>query len=147
MAISGTILVDLPAEQSFTYDEFINAQTRSTRKQGSVLAVKNEEVRRAVNELVDLVRLYPRENNQVTFPNEDADLFRRHYSKLMYQAILAATRASFTALKHRLGSKSSGAFMFLERPFFDVDVELKVPDVVMQPSLEEIQGAINTTAK
>lgn len=37
--------------------------------------------------------------------------------------------------------------MFVERPFFDVDVELKVPDVVMQPSLEEIQGAINTTAK
>lgn len=35
----------------------------------------------------------------------------------------------------------------MERPFFDVDVELKVPDVAMNPTLEEIQGAINSTAK
>lgn len=30
------------------------------------------------------------------------------------------------AMKRRLGSRASGGFLFMERPFFDVDVELKV---------------------
>ena len=35
----------------------------------------------------------------------------------------------------------------MERPIFDVDVELKVPNVSMNPALEEIQAAINSCAK
>ena len=41
----------------------------------------------------------------------------------------------------------SGGFFFMERPIFDVDVELKVPNVSMNPALEEIQSAINSCAK
>lgn len=41
----------------------------------------------------------------------------------------------------------SGGFLFVERPFFEVDVELTIPNVSMNPSLEDIQDAINTTAK
>lgn len=82
-------------------------------------------------ELIELIRTYPRENLALNFPEEDAELFKRHYSKLTYQAILSSTKASFNALKKRLGSKQSYSFVYVERPFFDVDVELKVPDVVM----------------
>jgi dynein heavy chain, axonemal len=42
------------------------------------------------------------------------------------QAILAATQKSFAAMKRRLGSKTCTGIFYLERPFFDVDVELKV---------------------
>lgn len=35
----------------------------------------------------------------------------------------------------------------MERPFFDVNVELKLPSVSMNPTLEAIQEAINSTAK
>jgi hypothetical protein len=65
----------------------------------------------------------------------------------MLQAVLAATRNSFNKMKKRLGSRSSGGFLFVERPFFDVDVELRIPSVNMNPSLEEIQQSINETAK
>ncbi len=50
-------------------------------------------------------------------------------------------------MRKRLGSRSSGGFLFVERPFFDVNVELSVPSVTMNPNLDDIQGAINTTAK
>jgi dynein heavy chain len=50
-------------------------------------------------------------------------------------------------MKRRLASKTATGIFYMERPFFDVDVELKVPDVAMNPTLEEIQGAINSTAK
>ena len=76
--------------------------------------------------------------------------FRDHYANLMYGAILNATKRAFTAMKKRLGSRSSGGFLFVERPFFDVDVELTyspAPGPSMNPSLLEIQGAINATAK
>lgn len=42
------------------------------------------------------------------------------------QAILAATQRSFSAIKRRVGSHASTGIFFLERPFFDVQVELKV---------------------
>jgi hypothetical protein len=42
------------------------------------------------------------------------------------QAILAATQRSFAAIKRRVGSHASTGIFFLERPFFDVNVELKV---------------------
>jgi hypothetical protein len=42
------------------------------------------------------------------------------------QAILAATQRSFAAIKSRVGSHASTGIFYLERPFFDVNVELKV---------------------
>jgi hypothetical protein len=42
------------------------------------------------------------------------------------QSILSATQRSFAAMKRRLGSKHTTGIFYLERPFFNVDVELKV---------------------
>ena len=58
-----------------------------------------------------------------------------HYSRLMYRAILTTTKRSLQIVKKRIGSTSSGGFLFVERPFFDVDVELSIPNVKMNPSL------------
>lgn len=40
-----------------------------------------------------------------------------------------------------------GGVLFLERPLFSVDLQLRVPAVVLSPSLDDIQQAINDTAK
>ena len=50
-------------------------------------------------------------------------------------------------MKKRLGSRASAGFLYVERPLFDVSVQLSVPRVVMVPSLEDIQTAINTAGK
>lgn len=42
------------------------------------------------------------------------------------QAVLGATQRSFAAMKRRLGSKAATGIFYMERPFFNVDVELKV---------------------
>lgn len=44
-AISNTMLVDLPADKSFTYDEFIATQTKFQATQSQKLQIRNEEVR------------------------------------------------------------------------------------------------------
>jgi dynein heavy chain, axonemal len=56
---------------------------------------------------------------------------------------LQASRNSFQVLKERLRPSTSGQ----QNSFFDVEVNLKVPSVVVSPSLDEIQEAVNTCAK
>ena len=52
-------------------------------------------------------------------------------------------------MKKRLGgiSTSTAGGTSAEKPFFDVSVELSVPRVTMNPTLDDIQAAINATAK
>lgn len=50
-------------------------------------------------------------------------------------------------MKKRLGGVSNASAGTTERPFFDVSVELSVPRVTMNPTLDDIQAAINATAK
>jgi dynein heavy chain, axonemal len=78
--------------------------------------------------------------------SNDIARLREHYERMMYMAVLSSTKSSFNALKRRLGSKQTGGFLFVERPFFDVDVELTIPNVSMNPPLEEIQSAVNRCA-
>ena len=68
-----------------------------------------------------------------------AKKLRDHYNRLMYLAILNTTKRSFFALKKRLQSSPTAK----EKPFFDVNVELVLPEVTINPTLDEIQSAIN----
>lgn len=63
------------------------------------------------------------------------------------QSLLTAVKSSFAALRRRVASTAVGGALFLERPIFGVDLQLRVPAVVLSPSLDEIQAAINDTAK
>lgn len=72
--------------------------------------------------------------------------FRAYYRNLFYRALLNCTKASLDAIKKRVCSKAGTGFLFLERPFFEVDVQLSVPSVRLSPSLDDIQRAINRSA-
>ena len=63
------------------------------------------------------------------------------------QAIATATSESFSALRRKLGARGRNGVPSAEKPFFDVAVELSIPNVNINPPLEAIQGAITTTAK
>ena len=82
-----------------------------------------------------------------TIDDEAIAEFKAHFARLMYSAVLHSTRKSFDVLKQRIASKVSGGFLFIERPLFDVDVELSVPYVQMSPSLDDVQRAVNGVAK
>lgn len=143
--ISRMLLINLPADQSFSYEEFGTMQARFIARQGTAISVRNQEVRRSVQELLQLIGTTPRENPDVKMDRDAAANFNDHFYLRMYSAIAAAMRNSFAVLKERVaparGSSEAAP------PFFDVEVDLKVPDVVVSPSLDEIQEAVNTCAK
>jgi dynein heavy chain len=146
-AVSSTRLVDLPRDKSFTFDDFVSHQSAFIKSRTAELVVRNQEVQRAVNDLLELIRTFPRENTaDVSLSNTEIGAFTRHYSRLIYIAIRAATRASLAAMKARLARRPGSSLMH-ERPLFDVEVELAVPSVSLKPSLEDIQNAVNATAK
>ena len=146
-AMSKIQLVDLPTDRSFTFEEFIALQSKKMKGEGEFMRVRNVEVSRAVNDLVELIANFPRENTEVPLPEEEAQELKAHYSKLMYEAILRAVKKSLHDLKERVGSKSGGGFLFVQQPFFNVGVELTIPSVSLVPSLDEIQGVVNSAAK
>ena len=63
------------------------------------------------------------------------------------QSLLSAVKSSFAALRFRLASTAVGGVLFVERPLFSVELQLRLPAVVLGPSLEEIQEVINDTAR
>ncbi|KAK9865923.1 hypothetical protein WJX84_001850 [Apatococcus fuscideae] len=146
-SISRMQLVDLPADRSFTHDDFVATQSKHTKKISQLLTTKNTEVQQAVDELVRLVETFPRENMDLSLDPEDISMFKQYHSKLMYKAIANATSESFAALRRKLGARARTGVPSTEKPFFDVAVELSIPTVNINPPLEAIQSAITTAAK
>jgi dynein heavy chain len=70
-----------------------------------------------------------------------------YFEAFLYNAVLQLTKRSFADMKSRLGSFSSAGFLFIEHPFFAVNVELSMPHVVLSPSLNDIQHSINSVAR
>ncbi len=146
-AVSATRLLDLPRDRSFTFEDFVSHQSAYIKARTAELVVRNQEVQRAVADLLELIRTFPRDNTaDVALGDAEVHAFTRHYSRLIYIAIRTATRTSLYAMKTRL-ARRPGTSLMQERPLFDVEVELAVPSVSLKPSLEEIQGAVNATAK
>ena len=146
-AISKTVLVDLPQHQSFTLESFVSLQEKSIKSKGKLMDHRNLQVERAVDDLVDTIVRFPLESPDLSCDLQEVNKLRSHYERLMYTALLHATKQSFWALKNRLGSRQgNSSILVMQRPFFEVEVELSVPNLQMNPPLEEVQNTVNKTA-
>ena len=144
--VSKSLLVDLPADRSFTLEDFVATQEKYILKKSSLLQGKNVQVENAVEDLIEIITTYVLDPHIEPVSPEDVDNLRKHYNHFMYQALLNCTKNSLNSVKKRVGSRGGGTFLFVERPFFDVDVQLAIPAVRLSPSLGDIQKSINKAA-
>merc|ERR550514_964015 len=121
------LLVSIPQDESISLDRFVTMQEKFIKEQAALMSAKNLEVEEGVADLLEMINDYPLEQGLVYAGEEEQAKLREHYGRLMYRAVLNCTKQSLIAIKKRVGSRSSGGFLFLERPFFDVDVELTIP--------------------
>eukprot|EP00935_MAST-01C_sp_MAST-1C-sp1_P000949 g949.t1 len=145
--ISKTTLVDLPGNRTFTLDEFVESQREVISRQGGHLQGKNVEIENAVNDLVKLILFYPLDGNIEGVSHEEVAKLKKHYNNFMYQALLHCTKNSLNTIKQRVGSRLGFGALFVDKPFFEVDMQLSIPEVKMKPSLDNVQAAINEAAK
>ena len=119
--ISKALLVELPSNESFTLEQFVTLQEKTTKMKTSFIESKNEEIENAVQDVIDAIYSYPLEIAECVSKDAIQALWD-HYSRMVYLSVMRCTKESFFALKKRLGSKTSGGFLYMERPFFDVDI-------------------------
>jgi len=162
--ISRTMLVDIdPDKFPFVVENFTNIQEQKTRTQSAYMDAKNLEVELAVEDLLQLVdsvaaaeRAQGRDSlgaNPQAIPK-----LKHHYKELMYHAILSCIKNSYFLIKNKVSSgapKGLGAIAVagpgeVEAPFFQADIEVDITlgqdAIIMKPSLDDIQDAINNTA-
>ena len=144
--IARTILVDLPEDKSVTLDEFVSMQELAVREQTEMLVSKNLEVETAVEDLIAMLKQFPLDPSVPDLPEPELSALRVHYNRMTYQALLNCARNSLNQIKKRVCARGGTGFLFVQRPFFEVDVQLSVPSVRLSPSLEDVQRAINRSA-
>eukprot|EP00756_Hemistasia_phaeocysticola_P003201 Hpha_TRINITY_DN12121_c2_g2::TRINITY_DN12121_c2_g2_i1::g.81783::m.81783/K10408/DNAH; dynein heavy chain, axonemal len=137
-------LVSLPEDMCFGLEQFLSMQEKYIRHQSEFMDARGREVERAVEDILDSVA---RHTPGREMGAEVAANFKTHYHRLMLKAILSGTTNSLVLIKNRSSARQIGRdFLVAEKPFFSVSVELAPPCVILNPSLEEIQMAVNNTA-
>ena len=143
--VSKTLLVDLPKDESFTVESFLARQDTHVHKVSGILQDYNVMIERAIDDIVLVINGYQLDPHIEPPSTSAVEGLKNRYNRQMYMALRKAVTNSFHAVKKRVGSRGSSGFLFVERPFFEVDVQLAVPSVRLSPTLDEIQNCINKT--
>ena len=144
--VSKTLLVSLPSDKSFTLEEFVGAQQDHVQEQATLLQGKNMEVESAVGDLITMITGYALDAHIEPVAPEECKKLVEHYNHFMYTALQGCAKNSLNALKKRVASRASSVFLYTEKPFFELEVQLSAPNVRLSPSLDEVQSAINKCA-
>ena len=146
--VSKSLLVSLPADEAFTLEDFVTMQENYISHKAELLQGKNVQVENAVQDLIGLIKSYPLDPHIAGVKTEDTDRLVSHYNHFMYQALLNCTKNSLNAIKKRVAKRGgTSSFLYIERPFFEVDVQLNIPKVQLSPSLDDVQRSINKAAQ
>jgi dynein heavy chain, axonemal len=147
--ISKVLLVSLPQDSKpFSLDQFVMLQENYIQSKTDYLMSKNVEVERAVDDLLQTILLYPLDPQVNPVLPEETRRIKRYYFWYLYQALLNSTQNSLNAMKYRIcGRREEGQQSTAQlKPFFEVAVQLDGQNVRLNPSLDEIQKAINKGA-
>jgi len=141
-------LVEMPEEgTTLPLDKFVGMQTKFSTEQTAVMREKNVEVESAMRDLVRQILAYELAYVTTVVEQSDIDHLSNYFAKATYQAVLSCTRASLETLKARVASRSLANFLFIDAPIFEVNVEMSSTGALMNPTLVEIQAAINSCAR
>jgi len=105
--VSNMALLHIPIGRTFTLRDFVAMQRAHLESCTEVLLAKNEEIERAVDDLIDAVLLYPLDPSIPKVSAFDVNLVKLHYCHLMFHSLLAATKRSLNDLKKRVRESGS----------------------------------------
>jgi dynein heavy chain, axonemal len=93
------------------------------------------EIEHAVEDLVKIISAYQLDSHVESVSEEEIMKLKRHYNHFMYQALLHCAKNSMNTLKKRIASRSGSITNLLIKPFFEVNVHLTPPSVILQVCL------------
>lgn len=141
--VSRVLLADLPEDNRLvSLDDFVDIQERHVRRTTEWLVAKNQETEEAVNDMLGTIVAFPLDPHVRGISESEIIKVKAHYNWSMYQSLLLATKRSLHKVKERLGARPypDGS---IPPAFFEVELQLNGLGVCLNPSIEEIQSAIN----
>jgi len=137
-------------------DTFVATQRKLASKGAELFASKTSQVENETRNIMRLA-LHATAPCGKTFLTNHTDTIehvmqcRSYISNLNYEALRGAVDSALRSMKNRMCDRlSSGSFLPLHgnrMPFFSIDVQLVVPHVRMNPSLDAVQRSVNQAAK
>ena len=128
-------------------DKFVDIQLKFSSGQMGILAAKNIEIERGFKDLIVQILDYPLSYVTDSVDATEIAKLADHFSTTTYKAVQDCTRGSLETLKGRVAAKSLANFLFMDNPLFEVFVEMTSTGAKMNPTLDEIQSAINSCVR
>ncbi|MEE6465421.1 hypothetical protein FKM82_006550, partial [Ascaphus truei] len=167
--ISETPLVDLPEDDTIAVPVFLDRTEKVITAAAETMSLQSQQVELSLYEMIDELKnkLKPADRNslQDSFACAHLDTKQKtrcqeclscsyynligHLCQKNTDSLVKCTKVSLDALKRRLHTVSS---MYqttkltrdhTSTPLFKAEIHLAIPNVVMRPSLEDIQSAVN----
>ncbi|KAK1173586.1 dynein heavy chain 5, axonemal isoform X1 [Acipenser oxyrinchus oxyrinchus] len=172
LAMSSTPLVDLPEEEPIDVYAFHEMTQSAVTLAADTLIIQSQQVERSMHELIENLKNKMKAAEKVNLQDSYQCLHPDTKQKTRCQeclpccfynmmgqvcqkntdALVKSTKLSVDALKRRLhvvSSKYQAAVQPIktsnQAPLFKAAIQLAIPNVVMRPSLDEIQAVLNKT--
>ncbi|XP_074645893.1 dynein axonemal heavy chain 5-like [Tubulanus polymorphus] len=169
--MSLSALCDLAEDEPVTVDEFLTMTEEICQTTAECLSKQSQRVESAVNELVDLLKSHLKENELKNLSpdefyacsNPDPKHKKQrcqdcqpccyyqmmnHFTQKNTDSLVKCSRLSLDAIKRRLQSTSNKYIKGQVKeddkvPLFKADIVLAIPNIVLRPSLDDIQASLN----
>ncbi|CAI9729215.1 dynein heavy chain 5, axonemal-like [Octopus vulgaris] len=167
--MSMTTLCSIPDNHALTIDDFVEETTKVVAEAATNLSVSSKLIEMSVGELFDLLKSnleldvkkyliaengYPCTNPDTKYKNQPCNecLACGYHNMLIYftqkntDALVKSTRMTLNLLKRTLQSNTQykgDVKSYWQPALFKSDIILEIPDVVLRPSLEDLQHGLN----
>ncbi|KAJ8315371.1 LOW QUALITY PROTEIN: hypothetical protein KUTeg_007521 [Tegillarca granosa] len=140
--MSVTALCDLPEDDAVTMEKFLELTTDVVENASKQLATQSQLVEKAVYEIVDILKQNLTEKEKACLSADEGYPCAQPDTKNKKQR----TRLSLDAIKRRLQTSNKYTKETQEDskpPLFKAEIVLAIPNVVMKPSLDDLQSSLN----
>ncbi len=132
--VRSVLLIKIVPGQTYKVSDLANEQKKYAAKCCAVLVEKNLELERAVNDVARKITTDAK-IRQIPAPSAiEVNKLRAAYSNMFYDAVLGSVQKSLSYFTTRLESKD---------PLFEVNLKLQAPNIVLSPTVENVQKGIN----
>lgn len=157
--ISEEFLILLP-DEPITLTKFIELTTDLDAKAGNLLSKMSEKVRTAV---LELIKFLATESNMMSKLTEKPitpevenfkifiDTIFQHYREKLRDALVKCIKFNLDLIRKRVffrntkpGDMELTSTNTVQIPLFQANINLEIPNIVILPSLEDFQSALNT---
>ena len=170
-AMLSTPLCSIPDKGVITIEEFLTTSRTLCTAASVALETKSQIVEQAVKELVHLLSVEPteaaevpedmslpgavsisRRRDQYVKLHQEADMLVEYYEQLNVEAMIQLLRSTMEGIRRRLATSSYNMDYAMTAgkdhwPLFAADAVLCLPNLIMKPSLDEVQQSVNAVVQ